>query len=183
MAPRQAAATCRDSSTGGGAARRGARPQAKLRILGDGPLRASLESTAKALEIGHAVQFAGAVPHAMVLDALSSSTVLCLPSVHARSGDEEGLGQVLLEAGAAERPVVATTNGGIVDAVQDGRTGFLVDERDPGALAERLLAVLVDEGLARRLGRAGREFVLAEFDVHRQARRLADEYERAISGD
>ena len=90
-------------------------PEVKLRIVGQGPLRAQLEGLADSLGVGDIVEFLGARKHGQVLDEIANSRVLCLPSVTSRSGDAEGLGQVLLEAGALARPVVKSLSGGIVD--------------------------------------------------------------------
>jgi glycosyltransferase involved in cell wall biosynthesis len=155
-------------------------PEARLRIIGDGPLRARLEDQALGLGIRHAVAFEGTVSHETVIQAIRDSSVLCLPSVTATSGDQEGLGQVLLEASASARPVVATKHGGIVDAVVDGTTGYLVAERDPNALAEALVAILDSGHLAERLGAQGRAFVEQHFDANVQARKLAQIYQRAL---
>ena len=152
-------------------------PDAELVIVGDGPLRAALGELAADLEVASAVRFLGARRHEETLALLGGSRLLCLPSVTAASGDQEGLGMVLLEAGASGRPVVGTDHGGIPEAVTDGANGFLVPERDPAALAERLLTLLRDPQLCERFGKAGRELVLERFNLHRQTAKLESLYE------
>ncbi|PRY11417.1 glycosyltransferase [Kineococcus rhizosphaerae] len=147
-------------------------PGVRLTCVGDGPLRADLERLAAHLRLD--VEFTGALDHAAVLRRVASAAVLCLPSTTGPTGDEEGLGQVLLEAGALGRPVVATRHGGIPSAVVDGTTGLLVPERDPRALAAALRRVLDDDGLARSLGAAAAQHVRTRFDVHRQTARLEE---------
>ena len=94
------------------------------------------------------------------LDRLVPSfDVFCL------SSHMEGLGTSLLDAMAFARPIVATTAGGIPEAVEDGQTGLLVPPRDPRALAEALAALLTDEARARALGAAGRQRFLARFSA------------------
>jgi glycosyltransferase involved in cell wall biosynthesis len=152
-------------------------PDAELVIVGDGVLRASLEELAAGLGVADAVRFLGAQPHSETLSWLARSRLLCLPSVTAASGDQEGLGMVLLEAGASGKPVVGTRHGGIPEAVIDGATGFLVPERDPAALAERLLTLLRDPQLCDQFGKAGREMVVERFNLARQTGKLESRYE------
>jgi colanic acid/amylovoran biosynthesis glycosyltransferase len=155
-------------------------PGAELVIVGDGPLRESLEALAAELGIAAAVRFLGARPHEEVLATVRGSRVLCLPSVTAPSGDQEGLGMVLLEASASARPVVGTRHGGIPEAVFDGHNGFLVPEHDPDALAERLIALLRDPQLCDQFGKAGREMVLERFNLRRQTDKLESLYGELI---
>ncbi|WP_345713929.1 glycosyltransferase, partial [Kineococcus glutinatus] len=146
----------------------------RLVCVGDGPLRPALEAMCAQLGITGRVRFTGALDNPRVLAEVAAAAVLCLPSVTAASGDQEGLGQVLLEAGALGRPVVATAHGGIPSAVVDGVTGLLVPEADPPALAAALARVLDEPALARELGAAGRRHVHGSFDAARQTRRLED---------
>ncbi|MEZ0446842.1 glycosyltransferase [Cellulomonas sp. ICMP 17802] len=150
---------------------------ARLRIVGDGPLRGALEALASALGISGAVEFLGAQGQDRVIAEMRDARVLALPSVTAATGDAEGLGQVVLEAAAVGRPVVVTANGGMRDAAIDDVTGLVVSERDAGGLAEALLALLSDAGLAAKLGAAGRTFVEQRFDLKSQAAKVRQLYE------
>jgi len=158
------------------AAVRRAVPAAELVIIGDGPLREQLGALAKELGVAETVRFTGVRPHAEVLATVARSRALCLPSVTASNGDQEGLGMVLLEAAATGRPVVGTRHGGIPEAVVDDVTGYLVAERDPAALADRLVALLKDPDLCQRLGAGGRAFVEDRFDLSRQTAKLESLY-------
>lgn len=155
-------------------------PDTRLIVIGEGPLRPRLESLAATLNVRASVDFQGARPHREVLSTLRRSSLLVLPSVTASSGDQEGLGQVLLEAGAVGRPTVATRHGGIPDAVVDGQTGLLVDERNPGQIADAVSHVLSSTATQRRLGLAARHHVVENFDATVQATRLAALYERSL---
>jgi glycosyltransferase involved in cell wall biosynthesis len=157
-------------------------PDAKLRIVGDGPLRVKLEQLASELCINTSVSFLGSLPHSQVIDQLHACSVFSLPSVTAGTGDQEGLGQVVLEAAAAERPVVATRHGGLTEAVSDGHTGLLVDERNVPQLAEALCLLLKDSSLAGAMGRAGRQMVLKNFDLYKQAKKVEDLYNNILVG-
>jgi glycosyltransferase involved in cell wall biosynthesis len=155
-------------------------PAAQLVVIGDGPLRASLNDLARELGVGGSVRFMGAQQHGETLRQLSQSRLLCLPSVTASNGDQEGLGMVLLEAAAAGKPVVGTDHGGIPEAVTDGSNGFLVPERDIAGLADRLLALLTDPQLCDQFGKAGREMVVERFNLRRQTDKLEFLYRTLI---
>ncbi|GAT85543.1 glycosyl transferase family 1 [Paenarthrobacter nicotinovorans] len=90
------------------------------------------------------------------------------------------MGQVLLEAGAMGRPVVATNHGGIADAIVHDRTGLLVGERDILALADALTIILEDQSLAQRLGAAARAYVEQDFNVFLQAEKVEALYRSAL---
>jgi len=135
-----------------------------------------------ALGVGKAVTFDGVQPQSAVVRALREATVLCQPSVTARTGDQEGLGQVLLEASASGRPIVATRHGGIPEAVVDGTTGYLVPERDIDMLAEAIVAVLGDTRTASELGTAGRQHMELWFDSTLQTAKLSSLYREILAG-
>ena len=106
----------------------------------------------------------------------SGATVFCLPSVTAASGDMEGQGLVLQEAQACGIPVVSTLHNGIPDGVLDGISGFLVPEKDPRSLADRIASILSDPALGARMGSAGREFALSKYDIAGLTARLLGFY-------
>ena len=153
---------------------------ARLRIIGAGPLRAKLEALTRVLGIEPHVDFLGARSHVEVLEEIRSCRIVCVPSITAKSGDQEGLPQVLLEAGAAGRPIVATRHSGIPEGVVDGMTGILVEERDPDALSDALSALLEDFDLCVAFGLAGRNFVHRNFDVMKQARKVEEVYNSLV---
>ena len=127
-------------------------------VVGNGSLRAELESTARHWGLGGYVSFLGAVDDATRDGVLRRSSVFVMPSrVPAGRGEGEGFGIVYLEAGAAGLPVVAADEGGATSAVLDGVTGLLCDPRDHVAVADRIVRLLTDPQLARRLGEAGYE--------------------------
>jgi glycosyltransferase involved in cell wall biosynthesis len=155
-------------------------PHARLVVIGAGPLRAKLARRAAELKLAARVSWLGAAPHAEVRAWLGRAAVLCLPSCTAANGDAEGLGQALLEAAASGVPVVATRHGGIPEAVEDGRTGYLVRERDAADLAGALDALLGSESLRAGFGEAARRFARARFDLHQQTRSLERLYEGVL---
>lgn len=122
---------------------------ARLVLVGDGPLRGALEAEARTLGIEAAVSFEGSVPD--VWGYLSAAHVFALPSL------SEPLGIAVMEAMAAGLPVVASRTGGLVELVTEGRTGFLIPPRDEAALATRISGLLVDRSLREELGIRARE--------------------------
>lgn len=154
-------------------------PAARLVVIGDGPLRSELERLVEDLQLHNHIEFRGALAHSDVLAAVRASNLLCLPSVTARDGDQEGLGQVLLEAAAIGRPVVASRHGGIVDAVVDEVTGLLTPEKDVQQIADRITTLLLDRGLQQRMSDASRLHVTTHFDAIALAARLSNLYASA----
>lgn len=121
----------------------------RLTVAGDGPERAALE--ARARRHGLDARFAGVVPRAGLESLYRDASCVVLAS---RRG--EGLPNVLLEAMAHARPVVATAVTGVTDLVRDGENGLLVPPGDTQALKEALARLAHEPGLAGRLGAAAR---------------------------
>jgi glycosyltransferase involved in cell wall biosynthesis len=123
-------------------------------IAGAGDLRSELEAGARAQ--GTAVTFAGALDREAVAAALSAADVVVVPSVRDRAGNVDGLPNVLLEALAAGRAVVATRVAGIPEVIQHESNGLLVPERDPAALAAALERLGREPETRARLGASAR---------------------------
>jgi colanic acid/amylovoran biosynthesis glycosyltransferase len=158
----------------------GRHPGARLVIIGDGPLRAELQAQARSGPAGSRITFTGGLPNDEVVAHLACAAVLAVPSVTAPNGDAEGLPICALEAMACGVPVVASRHGGIPEAVVDGSTGSLVEERDVGGLGQRLSALLDDAALRERMARAGRATVLERFDIRRNSRVLESLYDELL---
>jgi glycosyltransferase involved in cell wall biosynthesis len=126
------------------------------------------------------VEFLGALPHADVLSWTRKAAMLVLPGIRTSTGREEGLGIVLLEAAATGLPIIGSRVGGIPECILDGRTGFLVPERDEHALAQRMTELLDDPLRRRQMGIAGRALVERQFDIHRQTEALESLYDSLV---
>lgn len=149
----------------------------RLLIVGEGPLRGSLQGLAASLGIAARVQFLGALRHAEVLSLMRKAAMLVLPGVRTASGRVEGLGMVLLEAAATGVPVIGSRVGGIPECVIDGRTGYLVPERDESTLAGRMGELLDDRQRRQSMGAEGRILAEERFDAHRQTAALESLYD------
>lgn len=155
-------------------------PSTKLLIIGDGPLRETLESLTDELGLKDCITFTGAQSHSNVLAHMQKSAMLVLPSVYSKTGDAEGLGMVLLEAAAYGLPLVGTNHGGIPEVVIDGETGYLVPERDENVLAEKIITLMSNQQERFRMGLNARKLIESNFDIHVQTQKLEAFYEEAL---
>lgn len=148
-------------------------PDANFVLVGDGdvPLVEALHAQAAGLENVHFLGTRKDIP-----EILSAADVLVLPS------DSEALPTVLIEAGAAGLPVIASTVGGVMEIVEDGRTGTLIPPRDPAALAAALRDLLADRGRMRRMGEQARQTIEARFTLPHQAQELTALYREVLTG-
>jgi sugar transferase (PEP-CTERM/EpsH1 system associated) len=145
-------------------------PNARLLMVGDGPLRQELEACSKALGLAAHVRFLGSRPDvAEILDGLD---------LFVMSSREEGLPVALLEAMAAGLPVVATRVGGIPDVVTSGKTGILVPAGEPERLAEAINTLIEDRELATAIGLEGQKIVAERFDSSHMVARYEELYAR-----
>lgn len=133
------------------------RGRARVVIVGGGEYEPVVRREIEQRGVGDVVRLAGRLSNEALSELYARCAVFCLPAIVDSRGETEGLGVVLIEAMSHGKPVVASRLGGIVDAVEDGRTGLLVPHDDPDALAEALLRVIGDRELSARLGEAGRE--------------------------
>jgi colanic acid/amylovoran biosynthesis glycosyltransferase len=154
-------------------------PNVRYDIIGDGPLRAKLEALTKELNLGDAVAFHGSRESSYVKQFMGEAHAFVLASVTVE-GDEEGQGLVLQEAQCSGLPVIATRHGAFPEGMRADESGFLVAERDPGALAERLQFLAEHAGAAREMGKAGRKLMEEKFDVRRLNLQLVELYTTTI---
>ncbi|HWL33698.1 MAG TPA: glycosyltransferase family 4 protein [Gaiellaceae bacterium] len=141
-------------------------------IVGEGPDRPRLEAEIRRLGLEQAVVLAG--------DRSDVADLLTRADVFALSSTSEGLPLSILEAMAAALPVVASSVGGVPEAVEDGETGLLVPPRDPVRLAAALERLLVEPALRRRLGANGRERVREHFGLEAFRQAHVDVYRREL---
>jgi glycosyltransferase involved in cell wall biosynthesis len=140
-----------------------------LVLVGDGPERGRLEQFARDLRIADRVHFLGNCPDA--LELIAAADVVWAPSE--RAGGE----QVVLEAMAAGRPVVAAPVGGLAELVVDGETGFLVPADDKISFAKQTRRLLDDAALRTRMGMAGKERSAERFPTEIAGRQFARVFE------
>jgi glycosyltransferase involved in cell wall biosynthesis len=148
-------------------------PEASLDVIGDGPMMAAWRARAESLGIAQRVRFHGWLSQEKCAELLGGCTALLLPSLY------ESGGAVVLEAMAMKRPVVATAWGGPSDYL-DANCGVLVEPTNRTELVEgfrdAMQRLMESPDLRKRMGAAGREKLLREFDWRRKIDRVLDIY-------
>ena len=138
-------------------------PNARFLVVGDGPLRGTLEGLAETLGVADRVIFTGsrsdvgALLKLMDVFTLTSYTIECCPNA-------------LLEAMANGRPAVCTAVGGVPEMIEEGVTGYVVPTHDPAALAGHVIALLQDPARAKQMGIAARHRLETDFSIERSIR-------------
>jgi glycosyltransferase involved in cell wall biosynthesis len=153
---------------------RQAAPQARLIVIGDGPMRPAIEESIRQRGLTDAVELLG--ERHDVPDLLAAMDAFVLSSA------TEGIPLTVLEAMAAGLPVVATAVGGIPQVVLAEETGCLVPPGSPEALAAALGRLIDDPALAQRLGDAGRQRVQEHFSLQRMAADYESLYRQLVNG-
>ena len=149
-------------------------PDARLLLVGEGPDRSRLRSLIDGAGLGERVLAPGFLSPADLESAYRAADLFAMPCREEEGGDTEGFGLVFLEAGARGLPVIGGRTAGVVEAVDDWRTGVLVEPGDDDALVAALRELLADRERARTLGEAGRARVQERFTPAAFARRVLD---------
>lgn len=152
-------------------------PHVRLCIVGDGPLRKALEEKMHVLGLEKSVDFVGAKTPEEIPGFFQRASIFVMPSIIAKTGDQEGLGLVAAEAMSCECPVVAFDLPAVRDLVIHNRTGLLVGEGDEAGLALGIERVLMDETLAERLAAGGRQHISMGYSWSAGAARYRSFYE------
>ncbi len=147
-------------------------PRAKLLLVGDGPLEEKLRARSRELNLKDSVVFAGFRND--IAEVFGLCDIAVLPSLF------EGMGRVLLEAGACGKPVVASGVGGIPEVVAHEETGLLVPPEDPVALFGDMVRLLRDASLVRKMGEAGRRRIGELFSADTMVKQISAVYEACL---
>ena len=153
-------------------------PEVKLVMVGAGELHDACRQLIKSLHMEHAVDLKGAINHDQVVSLMQQSRVFVQHSLVPQSGDTEGSPVAIIEAGASGLPVVSTRHAGIVDAVIDGQTGFLVNEGDIDGMAEYIYLLLSNAAPAAEMGQRAREYITQKFSLEARIKSLRDILEK-----
>ena len=151
----------------------------KCYLIGSGPFKSQLSQQVTNAGLQEHIIFHGQRTRQEVAEILKSADVLVLPSIPTSSGRREGIPVVLMEAMASGIPVVASNISGIPELIKDNKNGLLVPPKDPELLAKALLKLCADENLRVKLGQAGRQTILQDFDLHKNANSLIQMFEEA----
>lgn len=147
---------------------------AKLVIVGEGEQMSNLKKLSQSLGLFNSVIFTGALNQTEIPSAYLAADLFVLPSLF------ESFGISLIEAQAAGKPVVCTNTGGVSEALLDGKTGFLVESCDLLKLQKAILFLLVNDKLASKMGKSGREFVNSAFTIDIMVHRIITGYNNII---
>jgi glycosyltransferase involved in cell wall biosynthesis len=150
-------------------------------IIGDGPLRETLEAKIDRLDLASRVSLLGSLSQSAVLEKLQAAEIFVLASTTDTQGATDVFPTVILEAMASARPVISTRLAGIPELVVDGQTGMLAPPGDSAALAQALEQLLRDPELRSRFGRAGRERIEQHFRIEQTVAPLISMIERSCS--
>ena len=141
-------------------------------LVGDGPLRKKYEILVGELGIADRVRFAGA--RRDIWELLNHIELFVLSTLF------EGCSNVIMEAMAAGKPVIATAVGGNPELIENGKTGYLVPERDADALSDRICHLLADSEKAAKMGAQGRRRIENEFSLERTVAETAALYDEVV---
>lgn len=154
-------------------------PRARFVIAGEGPMKDKLTALAAELGVSSAVELRGFLSQSQLAALYAESHIFLHPSEMPPDQNQEGVPNSMLEAMATGLPVVATTHGGIPEAVTHERTGLLVPERDPAALAVALKQITADTASLCVLGEAAARAVREEFEQVKAIEKLEGFYDEA----
>jgi len=149
----------------------------EYRIVGNGPLQTTLEKLITELGVNQQVKLLGWVDDSELKVLMADSDISLLPSVTGTDDDQEGIPGFLIEALATGMPVISTYHSGIPELIQNGKSGFLVPERDVGALSGKLEYLIAHPEQWSEMGQFGREFVEDNYDIRKLNRRLVRIYQ------
>lgn len=148
-------------------------PDAKLMMVGgrEGEYEKCVQLVNE-LGIGKSVIFQGVAPPEQITQYMQQAHLFVQHSITAPSGDMEGTPVSILEAAASGLPVVSTRHGGILDAIVEGHSGFLVDELDENGMAQKMLEILRNPQLRELMGAAARKHIEANYSMEHQMDKL-----------
>lgn len=149
-------------------------------IIGEGEMHNILANLVEELGISDSVTFLGAMTQEEVQAVYRSAHIFILSSVTASNGDMEGQGLVIQEAQCVGLPVISTLHNGIPDGVLDGKSGFLVPEKDVDALAKKILYLCNNSEIWPDIGQAGHQFIISKYNIEDLNDRLVELYKSVL---
>lgn len=156
-------------------------PNIEYDIVGDGPLLNRLQQLVVELNLQDSVHLLGWKTKEEVQKCYEKAHIFVLASVTASNNDREGQGLVLQEAQAMGLPVLATLHNGFPDSVVQGKSAFLVPEKDINALVEKLIYLVENPDNWAEMGNIGRRYVEENFDINDLNQQLLDIYSKCES--
>ena len=158
-------------------------PNLHYKVIGEGPLRSRFTELIEELKLTENVELMGWCNETEIVAILKQTHIFVAPSITAANGDEDAPINVLKEAMAIGLPVVSTYHGGIPELVEDGKSGFLVPERDAAALANKIGYLIEHPERWSDMGSSGREFVLQHYNLQSLNDDLVNVYRSLVNSD
>ncbi|MEE8638174.1 MAG: glycosyltransferase [Candidatus Margulisiibacteriota bacterium] len=152
----------------------------RLQIIGDGPLKNKLISLIKKMKLEEFISLQGSKSHPEIARAMRDADIFMMSYVTAKNGDSEAAPLVLKEAQATGLPAISTRHAGVPEIVLDGKTGFLVEEKDVKGLAQKLNNLIENPQLRAKFGERGRRLIEERFNIKDQTCELEDIYKELI---
>ncbi|MCK4615192.1 MAG: glycosyltransferase [Thermoplasmata archaeon] len=156
-------------------------PELQYRIIGGGPMESDLRTLAHELSVDDNVHFLGNLSSSELRDEYSRASVFILPCTVADDNDMDGIPVVLMEAMAMQKLVISTSISGIPELVQDGKTGLVVEPKEPKSLSNAIARVLDGNVDVERIGRNARLYVQEEFNMQKQIDGMETIFEDVLS--
>lgn len=154
----------------------------RYQIVGGGPLTGQLKKLARELGVAYLVDFLDWQTRDKVLEMYADAHIFVLSGVVGKDGAEEGQPTVVIEAQATGLPVISSRLGGTAECLVDGKSGFLVPQRDVNALADKLFYLIEHPERWAEMGQVGREYIENNLDLQKLNDRLVGIYQDLLSG-
>ena len=158
-------------------------PRLRYKIIGEGNLRPHFTKLIEELQLKENVELMGWRNETEIVEILKQTHIFVAPSVTAANGDQDAPINVLKEAMAIGLPVISTYHGGIPELVEDGKSGFLVPERDAQALADKLAYLIKHPEIWSEMGASGRQYVLKYYNLTLLNDDLVNVYRSLVNSD
>ncbi len=149
-------------------------PQAKLLIIGEGPLEMQLKSLSAKFQIDKSVIFVGPIPYLDLPKYYATADIFIGPSIKTEEGDTEGFGLTFAEAGLSKCILIGSNIGGITDIILNDKTGFLVKEKSHQDISKKIIAVLTNPKLKEKVENKARKIMLKKFGWNLIIRKYID---------
>jgi colanic acid/amylovoran biosynthesis glycosyltransferase len=156
-------------------------PDARLFFGGEGKLLDDCKRLVQDLGIEAQVSFLGILSRSQIMELFSESLAFVQHSITAKNGDSEGTPLAIMEASAAGLPVIATRHAGIPDVIEDGITGFLVDERDVESMANYMKELCKNHEEAKLMGSRGSQYIYKNFTIEKHLGYLTEIIYNAVN--
>ncbi len=150
-------------------------------IVGDGELKDQLQSKIECLRLEEKVQLFGAKSQEEIRDLMRNTDVFLMTSAYDKTGRREAQGVVTLEAQSCGLPIVGFRSGGVPYTIEEGKTGFLVDEMNIEAMAQKVAFLIENEKLRRAFGKSARDFVINNYSMNLCSGKLLDIYSELLT--